>query len=90
MSAVKYQQNNVNMQKKGLILDNRDRLVLIVCSLSIFLSVIGTLITHYFFGNNGLLYFVSLFNFIFILFWIVMIAVEKNTKSLHRWLNKNR
>ena len=88
MSAVKYQQNNVNMQKKGLILDNRDRLVLIVCSLSIFLSVIGTLITHYFFGKNGLLYFVPLFNFAFILLWIISIIVEKNTKSLHQWLNK--
>ena len=88
MSAVKYQQNNVNMQKKGLILDNRDRLVLIVCSLSIFLSVIGALITHYFFGKNGLQHFVPLFNFAFISFWVIMIIVEKNTKSLHQWLNK--
>ena len=76
------------MQKKGLMLDNRDRLVLIVCSLSIFLSVIGALITHYFFGKNGLLYFVPLFNFAFISFWVIMIIVEKNTKSLHQWLNK--
>ena len=76
------------MQKKDLISDNRDKLVLIVCSLSIVLGVIGTLITHYFCGKNDLQHFAQLFNFIFILFWIVMIIVEKNTNSLHQWLNK--
>lgn len=69
--------------------DNRDIFVLIVCTISMLLGIIGVIVTHNI-NKDYVTIFVAGFNALFILFWIIIIVIEKRCKGLHIWLNKER
>lgn len=70
--------------------DNRDWLVFIICSISIMIGLIGVFIIYINCGVEVGYWFVTIFNITFILFWIIMIVIDKNNKKFNKWLNNKK